>query len=229
MKRFIIPMLSTCVMCACRNVATSNNDRESADSLNTEIAESRGEFATADLAMNSLFGNVNCVYVYYDTADSTGAVTEKIDVPSDTITFDANGMITSGVGSFHGVKYEVTRDDNGKIIKAFGKNDDIEETIVYKYKGNLLAESRSDAFCELSGAHDSKYSYDDNGQITKIVTEGNSDEVMYKHVTTYKYIEYDKKGNWTRAFVVSDCTETIDDEESTYTTYENVRRKISYY
>ncbi len=175
-------------------------------------------------------------------------------VISTTITFNEDGLVTSfydlkleysksgdfvkgvGIGSYNeGAKVQLIRNDKGQMVEySVGAGDSgYTTTIEYDINGNPV--DVADQYWE--GASSEEYTYNKKGKLESSVLKYSFDyETETTETSTFKYLEYDDNGNWTKCLekITSDTatTDFMDDTKVTHEVSESTQiiiRTIEYY
>ncbi len=160
---------------------------------------------------------------YFAFTENGSSVTPHGESTSYTTAFDREGYYT-------GVESDgVTRDDADRIVRR-GEVDTW--AVFYAWKGGRV-ERAYNPYSDFDGAFSTAYTYDADGRLASERTTGS----MEDNTITYRYLEFDDHGNWTRRIVTKsydDCTdgEEADEdspEEDTCVETIYVTRTITYY
>lgn len=242
MKKLFIPAVLIFAMTCCTSKsgnteAASDNDSLSKDTVAVAAETPEAKYLSLDLEMFGLTGKVKSVNDSYEECDANG---KPISTVSNTnkAEFDEKGMLVKG-GCFFGIsvgEHSVERDKAGHIVKDLKEDDDTYEVSEFKYEGNRIVSSNGECQGELSISQTDTFTYDKNGNLEKCTTKGITDGNVFTNTSTFKYLEYDDKGNWTKAVIthVEEMTEPEIEGESEpatshYTNYTRIVRKIEYY
>jgi YD repeat-containing protein len=102
-------------------------------------------------------------------------------------------------------KWEYEYDDDGNLIESnrYNKEGELNFKLKFKYDdGNLIEEKQYNEEGELTDKWEFKY--DDDGNQIKVKHTDYSSDTKETTTSTYKYEEYDKKGNWTKRVLYRD-------------------------
>lgn len=130
----------------------------------------------------------------------------------------------------------ITRDDLGRIISyayldaETGDFTDGAYTEEYKWDDNSETDRLvSRRLQGLESTSLTRFSYDDEGRLTKAVTTSEEPGFKSTATTTYRYISFDAKGNWTEREARTDdiVNDEGQEERTTYVAVE--KRSIKYY
>lgn len=168
---------------------------EKADTTAVTKSEAQQETTAPDLVTNGLKGHVKKMVQYYDETDRSFSWII-------TYTQDGTWATTNGVSLKKFFNEGVKRDAKGRII-ALDRN--VEETCetendtyTYDEQGRVKKETNSNEFSTSSYT----YSYNSEGEIISAkVKESDAEESDASYTLTYKILQRDDHGNWTRRIV----------------------------
>lgn len=177
-----------------------------------------GNKPMSSLILGELQGNVRAckisTYILYIGVDTLKQYAGKTIInylpdgmESKCEVFDAQGNL---VNSYQSNSYDIVRNEKQQIAKILSVDKDdsgkpvMENYWTYDEKGNPIVRE-----CYSTGIKDiSKFIYDDTGLRKEFNTE--IDNGKHLMITgTYKYVQFDKKGNWTERLVKQKEEESI--------------------
>jgi len=206
----------------------------------TVTAESKTDFASPDLQMHGLKGQVKQVSTTEYESDKNGK--QDFERNKTLLTFDPQGHWT-GNEKAQFKTGNITRDKDGRISKLtysylINKEEDYGYEYDYTYKydaAGRLTTMGEEYVGELSGSFEYLFTYDQAGELISYTQNGGGDGVEVESAYTITVLDRDDKGNWTRRLKKEVCTTTEEYDEdgqtdkSTYTEYVLQVRKIEYY
>nr|MCR5312451.1 hypothetical protein [Bacteroidaceae bacterium] len=171
---------------------------------------------------------------YHYVASSDGQVENKDVLPLKTVFSDDGKLVVKEEDSYDSGSDKTIRNSEGFIENIVYANGRREEH--YTYENGLLASIST--VKKSSGILVEKrlqqFSYKD-GDIFEQKIEGKKYDMPYSSVITYKIMERDEYGNWTKMFATSTKksyeplrTKDTDDDEDTKVRYDSIVDK-SYY
>lgn len=196
-----------------------------------------GKSEPTDLRLLELKGNVKTVTTYLTTnVNSKGKRTrQSFRHQGETYEFDVKGVLSTISDSYNSITF--SRDKKGNIVsimipceKEDGRWNDSGYTKTYIWDKNGFPVSVEYENC-LGGYYNRKFVYNDSTIVGTV--QQNCDEGIEWEVTrTYKVLNTDSQGNWTKRIVVESNSENSDMEfsleERTITYYENNMTSPSY-
>ena len=206
----------------------------------TATAEAKTDFASPDLQMHGLKGQVKQVSTTEYESDKNGK--QDFERNKTLLTFDPQGYWT-GNEKARFKTGNITRDKDGRISKLtysylINKEEDYGYEYDYTYKydaAGRLTTMGEEYVGELSGGFEYLFTYDQAGELISYTQKGGGDGVDVESAYTITVLERDDHGNWTRRLQKEVCTTTEEYDEdgqtdkSTYTEYVLQVRKIEYY
>ena len=184
----------------------------------------------SDLQLFDLTGDVHTVKYFYTVGvNSYGKKTSRsFNWAQGTYTFDANGRLTSAEES--GEKIHISRNNNGQIdtlyIPCEKDNDEWNDggygsVYIWDDKGCLIREEYGNCV----GTHYNRtYIYNDSSKIVGAVNSYAAEGDEWGEVHSYKVLQTDKHGNWTKRLIV-----IVPDVDFSDVQFELEERKIMYY
>ena len=211
---FCAAMFAALMLTACGGGNQSANGEEQRNAEQPTYDEQQPtkqqKFQSADLRFHELQGHVSSVK--YDEV---------------TISFDIDGnQIRTEDDRF----YETTRDDQGRRILYRVKDEyakgDFWVYIEYRYDGfGDLTECEAEYY---EAGSTTRYLYDEKGQLAKTISDWDAEGEEWKEVSTYKILETDSEGNWTKRSVHTEI-EYLDWDEEVEPEDRVEKRVITYY
>lgn len=205
----------------------------------TATAEAKTDFASPDLQMHGLKGQVKQVSTTEYESDKNGK--QDFERNKTLLTFDPQGHWTGNENAQFKTG-NITRDKDGRISKLtysylINKEEDYGYEYDYTYKydaAGRLTTMGEEYVGELSGSFEYLFTYDDAGEVISYTQDGGGDGVDVESAYTITVLDRDDKGNWTRRLKKEVCTTEEYDadgqpDKSTYTEYVLQVRKIEYY
>lgn len=254
---FAIATLALITTACSGNSKENGNDSVTADTTEATMRQEEkvDTFYSPDLAMHELHGHVKeCLVETSDAKLKDGKFETKGKwEKGGALLFSDNGFIAKdefftyaylddgkikaehnkNKGSFGKVK----RNKNGQIVKM-EYDDPKDETMTWKteYVWNKAGHPGKESSLGWEWGLNTKYTYNDDGLLTKLVEESDDMGTATTATTTYEYVSFDKNGNWTER----NATATVADKEwdhdsekyrttSTQKSYRVERRKITYW
>lgn len=225
----IVPLAAVLTGCANKNNATSSDAENTEEKAllvtpdlswadvkgpvkNVTITSSLGEMkedsiveAKADLAESKIsygFDKEGRLTDYCESSSYNGEESSWIHFSVDYAT-DSLGTIKniSEDAVIKGVPINLKRDAANFITTfEFAKDTDMDFQRIesYTWKDSKIASVESVGW---EWYNNVKYTYDENGNIASADEEGGSEGESSTTVTTYKYLDFDSYGNWTRRTV----------------------------
>ncbi len=209
MKTFLFTLATVLLLASCGN-STATNQEQGQDSAIAQNAPapSQAKYLSNDLAMQDLYGQVKSVTVKIVDCDSLGNATqENIRYADEGATFfdyDKDGVFTRAYAfDYKKEGYKLVRDHKGRVQQYEEYLEDYDYTFVHKFtyndQGNILTED----YGTVDGKGSVKNTYA-AGILASSYTETNFEGTLCKTKTTYKVLETDKQGNWTRRLRTED-------------------------
>ena len=176
-------------------------------------------YNSEDLKFRDLYGSVHIMTLYEQDCDENGNPISTAWQPGVTEVFDQAGWIVTS-------KVNINRDENGHILSyeldesefgdlwyqenyVYGENGLVTKLDLYKY---FFSATR---YCV----------YDEDGHLSRVVSEQSAEGEVWKVVMDYKILETDNNGNWTKRLV----HHTTVSQEETKHNYKLELRDIVYY
>jgi hypothetical protein len=176
-------------------------------------------YNSEDLKFRDLYGSVHTMALYEQDCDETGNPIANSWQLRVTEVFDEAGRIVTE-------KIDINRDENGRILSY--KLDEIEfgdswyqEDYVYGENGLVTKLDRYEYFFSATR----HCVYDEDGHLSRVVSEQSAEGEVWNVVMDYKILETDNNGNWTKRLV----HHTTVSQEETKQNYKLELRDIVYY
>ncbi len=228
---------------ACTN-SNVNGNSDGADSLNSDSAQMTNEiaqnvvddikFASPDLALFDLHGQVKTCAYSSNSCDKDGNVKGNYDLEERNYVFDNDGFIDvkSKELSWRMNDPKLERNDSKQIKKASWYVSDFGCDVYEEYTYNKLGLVATADKTGIENVESIKYEYDAD-KLVKTVSESAGEGSVFRTVRTYKIMDEDSKGNWTRRFIKEEMEMGNDDGSGKYelleTNYLLEERNIVYY
>lgn len=191
---------------SCGN-AQADSEKQRADSLENVIAamqnnvdslpyatpEQSGEeqtFSTPDLQLFDIHGHVKSIHANFDYL---------FVKPDKTVTFDQDGNWTNPQRSMSNLKISYSRDANGRLIRVYTPNVERNEENYWMVFDDrfVWGDNRVEKILYDGNDMYTAYTYNNEGELIKEVSDTASEGTNYVDVTTYSNYKYDDHGNWT--------------------------------
>ena len=227
--REIVVMMSAFVLVACVNKNAKTETSENEDQTETMAQKT---YASPDRAMYRLKGEVSSAAITYYSCDEQGNYNED-DCYTHSVTFATDGTLQADEDIYYDASTcSVKRDTEGRIGSmnvTAGYEGGMEYTYDFIYNGELLTGETVEFYGEFSGNFKTEYTYDESGNLIKVVSSGISDSIVFTNTETFTIQETDENGNWTKCLRKTVSEEDEAGENGTYTTYHVLIRNIKYY
>ncbi|MCQ2288569.1 MAG: hypothetical protein MJZ74_05670 [Muribaculaceae bacterium] len=236
MKRFLFISLTALALNAC---TLSSGDGSQADTA-PNVAQAdydAPKYLSKDLAMQDLGGQVKSMALTEYDGDQDGNIVKDSEMDDVEATqyfdFDANGTMTRGFAfgtEDKGVTF--VRNAAGEIERTEANFADIGFTKVntYTYNEDGTVATLKISGYEFEGTYN--YTYKDGTLTAASITEA-GEGTVYNISNTYKIMETDGHGNWTKRFSTNEVKSMPDDGsgniQGTETIYRIEVRNIEYY
>ncbi len=241
MKKFMFMLVVVGTFASCSKKSDANESGKDSAQVEATVTESKvqASFASPDLALYNLNGLVKSVNGSYCIADKDGKE-EEGQFMDYSVTFDKDGVLqTDDVRNYNIKTSQSERDAEGRLTKIHHEPDEEfggETTYEFSYKDGRLASFLNSWMGEIGGGSTATYTYDEEGNLIKVVSEGGSDGISFTYTSTYTIKEKDAKGNWTKRLIYYDeeeIQEESDDAVGVKPTisqyYRMETRKIEYF
>lgn len=237
MKKFMFMLLAASTLASCSKKSEANESGKDSAKVEAATTEAKAEvsFASPDLALYNLNGLVKSVSGSYCNSDKDGKETEG-QFMEYSIAFDKDGVLqTDDVRNYNIKTSQSERDAEGRLTKIHHEPDEdfgADTSYEFGYKEGRLVSSLNEWMGEISGGSSATYTYDEEGNVVKVVTKGDSDGISFTYTYTYTIKEKDAKGNWTKRLVYYEEEESSGDagEKLSVSQYYRMEtRKIQYF
>ena len=227
--------------------SSDNADARRADSLEAVVADLQAQqsagagaeesqataetFTTPDLQLFDIHGHVKSIHANFDYL---------FVKPEKTATFDEEGNWTNPERTMNGIKISYTRDSDGRLVKVNSpKADQMGQYYWMAFSDTFVwGDNRVEKILYDGSIMCTAYTYNDDGELIKEVSDTAAEGTNYVDVTTYSNYKYDEQGNWTsRHFktVSKEYDDTCEEAGGTHellnssTTSGTQTRRITYY
>lgn len=230
--------LTLCAIAALALIACGNTEKPApkADTTVVEVEEVVEETPVApDLAMQELTGPVKTMHIKTGSCDSKG----KPD--NDNFWIEYNFVYTTeGKFDVKDKKFDwrlnnpkIKRNDEGQVEKVSWYISDYDFSIYEKYTYTRLGHIKTLEALGVESTATCNYNYDVDGMLISSYEESAGEGMIYQTNTTYKILESDKRGNWTKRLKKISSKTAEDDGKYNYGSadnfYEIELRTITYY
>ncbi len=219
--------------------AQANADSTKVDAPVSEVVEEKVEeksaYLSPDLALNDLKGKVSkCIYKSTNCREN-GSVDNDSYWETEVKVFDVDYMLLPNAkeAEWRLNDPRLKRNDKGQIVSVswfvsdFGC--DISEEYTYNENGTLKTKKNNG----IESADETVYSYKADGSLEKSVCKSAGEGMIYRTTSTYRILESDENGNWTRRMQTQLCEDGPDNGSGVYENsaelYLIETREISYY
>ena len=233
MKQYLIIALSALVLASCNKKPQKQEQTSETAKTETTIQEveyKAPEFLSPDLAMQDLAGHVKSMEYTVSECDEKGQV-----LPSEGMSlfffFNEKGSITKGYVSTKEEKGpKFIRNEQGQIKQTERMIAELNFTYINSFTYNPDGTVASEKVNGYEVSSQTTYTYD-NGVLVSSIGEETGEGMTYKTRNTFKVLEVDSHGSWTKRMCTSDVTYTEqgNPNEEKQTTYAIEERKIEYY
>lgn len=206
MKKLLIPILTIVLMSvtSCEYFKTSG-DSDGNDSCDTSaVEELHGKYNSPDLMFKDLKGKVKeCAMTMYTCDEKGENANEDLVMHEENFVFDEKGYIDleSPDLAWRLVSPKVKRDDDNFIVEVKWYISDydtyVSEEFVYNSDKTIKIHKNSG----IESEDGESFTYADDGTLLKSVSTGAGEGSIFRTTSTYKILETDENGNWTRRLV----------------------------
>lgn len=236
MKKEFLLATVCCLMMACNGANTKNEsngsktETESSESskateakLDPKIAEA---FTMQDGKIFDLKGNVKKCVIYDYYSDAEGNPTETKPQNEISMEFSTDGKIVK-----HSLYEKFFRDDNGQFLKMTWFCNDFETDI----KDSFVCDETGFPIKEITEGINFETcvnEFNANKELVKLSATGATEDAMESQTDiTYKILERDEKGNWTKRLLdVKDGSREAGATQYDWNNYNGIQiRKIEYH
>lgn len=192
------------------------------------------EYLSPDLRLDDLKGNVaKCLYKK-TSCDKDGNVVNDSYWTKYVKVYDVDNFLNvqADETDWRLLNPTLERNEKEQIVKVSWYVEDydsyIDESYVYNADGTL----KSSKFTGIESVDETKFTYE-NGLLVKSVNDGAGEGSVFRSTTSYKILDTDSNGNWTRRLLTTQFQSGPDDGSGVYTEsyvdYEIEVREIKYY
>jgi hypothetical protein len=170
------------------------SDRRHKEAINYDSNGNRLTWKTYDYLSGALFDSVTYTHVdgdkvsIYEEVNNPNKITQITTVPDDKPTKSSDPYLS--------YKFKYKYDSNGNVSEeAWYQSGSLWLRYVYNYKGN----QKEELVYSADGSLNQKYVYtlDDKGNEIEMLSY-DTEKNKLEGKETYKYLEFDAKGNWTK-------------------------------
>ncbi len=201
MKKLFIPAVICCALMACGGAKTNSESADSktdasATEVKTDTKKAEDPYTMVDGKIFELKGNVKKCQIFGYYSDENGNPTGTTPEEETTIEFGADGKLSSHSG------YEkIIRNDKDQLDKLTWYCGDFGCDFVDQYTCNADGFVVKEKMVNL-GSRDWEYELDSNNERAKAASDAQFEEGMEGRAEhSYKVLERDEKGNWTKRLV----------------------------
>lgn len=216
------------------NADSTKVDAPAAEAVEEKVEE-KSVYLSPDLALNDLKGKVSkCIYKSTDCHEN-GKVDDGSYWQTEVKVFDVDYMLQPNAkeADWRLNDPRLKRNDKGQIVTVswfvsdFGC--DISEEYTYNENGTLKTKKNNG----IENAEEIVYTYKADGSLEKSVSKAAGEGMIYRTTSTYRVLESDENGNWTRRMQTQLCEDGPDNGSGVYENsaklYLIETREISYY
>lgn len=235
MKKSLFIAVAALALVSCGGGSSSSEQEKAKQNEPLELAE---KFQSADLAMQELQGKVKKMEFYTYTCDENGHNAEAEAPDYEHISlyffFDEKGVMTKGYTYDEtNVGPKLIRNAQGQIERYEHYFSDVKYMFVDKFTYNASGTIATEEVNGYESTSKTVFTYDEDNNLISSKAEQSGEGSVIVSETTYKILEKDDHGNWTRRLNTNRFKEAADDGKGTFsdtvTEYLLEVRNIVYY
>lgn len=184
-----------------------------------EEMEGNNNFYSPDLMMDELKGIVTKCTTRSTNCDENGVPDQDAYWTTITKVYDKDGMLDFGSKEMNWRLNNPRGERNakGQLTKVLWYVEDYDTDIYDEYTYNADGTIKSCYSLGIESDDEIKYFYDDNFNLIKTTSEGAGEGSIFRSTMTYRILESDDEGNWTRRVVHQHFEDGEDDGSNKYT------------